>query len=124
MELEGEGSQTRPLTAATCGFHRMLSPARPADCAEDVEPRRSGDGDHSMLRPVARRQFQRSMTSSASRRATRSACSGGASLDVEPSCPGTHGGSIGALALEVDPAYGLGELQADPLGVPPYDLAV
>jgi hypothetical protein len=49
---------------------------------------------------------------------------GGASLDVEPSCPDAHGGSIGALALEIDPAYGLGELQADPLGVPPYGLAV
>jgi hypothetical protein len=25
MELEAEGSQTRRLTAATCGRHRMLS---------------------------------------------------------------------------------------------------
>jgi hypothetical protein len=49
---------------------------------------------------------------------------GGACLAVEPSCPDAHGGSIGALALEVDPAHGLGEPQADPLGVPPYGLAV
>jgi hypothetical protein len=45
-------------------------PARPAAWAEHIEPRRSGD--HSMPRPVASR-FQRSTTSSASRRAARSA---------------------------------------------------
>jgi hypothetical protein len=49
---------------------------------------------------------------------------GGASLDVEPSCPDAHDGSIAAPAPEVDPAYGSGELQAHPLGVSPHGVAV
>jgi hypothetical protein len=45
-------------------------------------------GDQSMSRPVARRRFQQSMTSSASRRAAQVRLQlGGASLDVESSCP-------------------------------------
>jgi hypothetical protein len=46
---------------------------------------------------------------------------GGTGLDVEPSCPDAHrAASIGALPGEVDPAFGLGELQAHPLGVSPH----
>jgi hypothetical protein len=76
-------------------------------------------GDHSMSRPVARRRFQRSMTSSASRRATLSAFSLAA-----PALMSSPRFLIAAHPPEVDPAYGSGELQAHPLGVSPHGLAV
>jgi hypothetical protein len=102
-------------------------PARPAGWAEHIEPRRPGDQRGSdRWRPqhvagVARRRFQRSMTSSASRRAALSAFSFAApAFDVEPSCPDAHGGQYRGAAGEVDLTFGLGEHQAHPLGVSPH----
>jgi hypothetical protein len=73
--------------------------------AEDVKPWRAANsaarmvGDHNMSQPMAKRRFQRSMTSSASRRAARSAFSlAGANLDVEPAGPDAHLRSLVVVA--------------------------
>jgi hypothetical protein len=75
-------------------------------------------GDHSM-RPVARRRFQRSMTSSASRRAAVSAFSLAAPLESSPRVLTPVAASIGAPATCVDRGLGLpaGRLNSMPHAV-------
>ncbi len=84
--------------------------ACPAARAEHVEPWRSSRGaaqivgDRGMSRPVARRRFDRSATSSASRRAATVRLQlVRAGFDVEPSYPDAHLASI--RKPEVDPAF-------------------
>jgi hypothetical protein len=106
-------------------------PARPAARTEDVKPRRPGDQrSPDCWRPqhvAARGQASIPAVDDELRLKPRGLVRlqlGGASLDVEPSCPDARGASIGAPSGEVDPASGLGELQAHPLSVPPHGLAV
>jgi hypothetical protein len=63
-------------------------------------------GDHSKSRPVARTSIP--AVDDELRLEARGFVRlqlGSTGLDVEPSCPDAHGGSIAALAPEVDPPY-------------------
>jgi hypothetical protein len=67
-------------------------------------------GDHSMSRPVASRRFQRFNDELGLKaRGLVRLQLGGAGLDVEPSCPDAHGGSIGrpvSKSIRVTPSGG------------------
>jgi hypothetical protein len=103
MNRVGEGNPCPPAFASARSSTRQSMPQSTTTQAEpDHQFRLAATRWSDLAR--APRHMERSMTSSASTRAARSAFSlAGASLDVEPSCPDAHGAGFEGPGAEVDP---------------------